>query len=448
MANIMNIDRVRVRGLFRRFDHDLAFPSGESVMIVIGPNGFGKTTTLRLIDLLFSQSIRRLATFPFQEIAVVFDEGTILSATRTTEQTRRKKQSHLPLTLSLQRGSKRKKFNPPTIDDTERLGIPFSAVEDFIPHLDRVGHHHWFSKDMGEMLDFDDVLAYYGDFLPTRFQHIPSPNPDWLQDILQSVAVRFIDTERLTGRPAQHRRKRRDIRHARTVRRYSDDLGRSITESIAKYGTLSQSLDRTFPTRLVAGGGRAEGSVDTLRQNLDSIERKRAELEEVGLLEEDPHSIAIPDLLQVDEPQRDVLAVYVQDAKEKLEVFDDLYEKVSTFKRIANSRFHHKQVAVSKKGVTVTTADGTPVDLEKLSSGEQHQLVMLYELLFRATGNSLLLIDEPELSLHVAWQAQFVKDLEETAKLSNFRAILATHSPEIIGDRWDLTVALNGSIDN
>ena len=63
----MNIDRVRVKGLFERFDHDLAFQVGEPVMIVIGPNGFGKTTTLRLIDLLFSQSMGRLATLPFRK---------------------------------------------------------------------------------------------------------------------------------------------------------------------------------------------------------------------------------------------------------------------------------------------------------------------------------------------------------------------------------------------
>ena len=63
---------------------------------------------------------------------------------------------------------------------------------------------------------------------------------------------------------------------------------------------------------------------------------------------------------------------------------------------------------------------------------------------FRIPDNSLILIDEPELSLHVAWQAQFLKDLETMATLSNFHAILATHSPEIIGDRWDLTITLQG----
>ena len=74
-----------------------------------------------------------------------------------------------------------------------------------------------------------------------------------------------------------------------------------------------------------------------------------------------------------------------------------------------------------------------------LSSGEQHEIVLLFELLFETKPNSLILIDEPELSLHVAWQREMLKDLQEIADLSDFRAILATHSPQIINDRWDLT---------
>ena len=84
---------------------------------------------------------------------------------------------------------------------------------------------------------------------------------------------------------------------------------------------------------------------------------------------------------------------------------------------------------VKTDGLSVVNADGSELDLEMLSSGEQHELVILYELLFRIPDNSLILIDEPELSLHVLWQEQFLKDLEEMAALSNFRVILATHSP-------------------
>jgi hypothetical protein len=38
--------------------------------------------------------------------------------------------------------------------------------------------------------------------------------------------------------------------------------------------------------------------------------------------------------------------------------------------------------------------------------------------------------------------------LEEMAKISKFRVLLATHSPQIIGDRWDLTVELKGPNGN
>ncbi|MDF5732730.1 MAG: AAA family ATPase [Rhizonema sp. PD38] len=79
-----------------------------------------------------------------------------------------------------------------------------------------------------------------------------------------------------------------------------------------------------------------------------------------------------------------------------------------------------------------------------MSSGEQHELVLLYELLFKVQPDSLVLIDEPELSLHVGWQIQFLKDLQEITGLAYLDILMATHSPDIIQDRWDLTVELKG----
>ena len=440
----MNVNSVRVKGLFDHFDHDLAFGSDERIMIVIGPNGIGKTTTLMLIDVLFNQSVRRLASMPFGEIEISFDEGANLIATRETE-TDRHDGHRMPLTLSLQRGGKSQTYRFPMAPvDPKDLRIPASAIEDIIPELDRVQRRVWRNRYTGALLDLDDVLTVYRDEFPSDILRGALASPEWLQDVQNSVEVLFIDTERLTSKLRSGRRGRKG-RSQRTVRRYSEELAERITKSITKYGALSQSLDRTFPARLVADGRHTTRSVETLRADLDAIEQKRSRLEEVGLLAGDQHGIDIPDLGHVDESQRGVLAVYAQDAKYKLAVFDALYDKVSTFRRIANARFRHKQVAVSAEGLSVVTGDGDTLDLEKLSSGEQHELVMLYELLFCASGSSLILIDEPELSLHVAWQEQWVKDLEETATLSDFRAIVATHSPEIIGDRWSLTVELNGA---
>ncbi len=68
---------------------------------------------------------------------------------------------------------------------------------------------------------------------------------------------------------------------------------------------------------------------------------------------------------------------------------------------------------------------------------------MFYELLFKVPENSLVLIDEPEISLHVVWQKEFLTDLEDIIKIRNFDILLATHSPSIINGNWNLTVELN-----
>ena len=89
-----------------------------------------------------------------------------------------------------------------------------------------------------------------------------------------------------------------------------------------------------------------------------------------------------------------------------------------------------------------TTFAGEPLPLGALSSGEQQEIVLLYELLFRLKPNSLVLIDEPEISLHVAWQKKFLEDLTKITELASFDVLIATHSPQIIHKRWDLTVEL------
>jgi predicted ATP-binding protein involved in virulence len=100
-------------------------------------------------------------------------------------------------------------------------------------------------------------------------------------------------------------------------------------------------------------------------------------------------------------------------------------------------------MTVSKKeGFSFTASNGNPLSPTDLSSGEQHELVMMYEFLFKVEPGTLILIDEPEISLHVAWQTEFLNDLQQIIELSNFDVLMATHSPDIINNRWDLTVDL------
>jgi predicted ATPase len=73
------------------------------------------------------------------------------------------------------------------------------------------------------------------------------------------------------------------------------------------------------------------------------------------------------------------------------------------------------------------------IPLESLSSGEKQLLQLLLE--FLAAGQNPVLIDEPELSLHVDWQNELVscmRTVNEKAQL-----IMATHSPEVMANLRD-----------
>ncbi len=70
------------------------------------------------------------------------------------------------------------------------------------------------------------------------------------------------------------------------------------------------------------------------------------------------------------------------------------------------------------------------IGLQSLSSGEKQILRIFIEVI--RFGNNCIIIDEPEISLHVDWQKELIADL----RLLNPDAqlILATHSPEIMAD--------------
>ena len=220
----------------------------------------------------------------------------------------------------------------------------------------------------------------------------------------------------------------------------------------AEYGTTSQSLDRTFPARVVQQRSSANLTDEQLRYQLNELEKTRSRLIEVGLLDKDENSDFEIQPQAIDESTKNILSLYVDDVEKKLSVFNEIASKIDFLKTIINNKFiySYKEINFNKeKGFifktlynhSLSNLEISPTDL---SSGEQHELVLLYELLFKVQPNSLVLIDEPELSLHVGWQVQFLKDLQEITKLADLSILMATHSPDIIQDRWDLTVELKG----
>jgi len=60
----------------------------------------------------------------------------------------------------------------------------------------------------------------------------------------------------------------------------------------------------------------------------------------------------------------------------------------------------------------------------------------------------IILIDEPELSLHPSWQNRVLKIYEKFAEQNNCQIIIATHSPHIIGSAKPEYIRLLKKEDN
>ena len=98
-----------------------------------------------------------------------------------------------------------------------------------------------------------------------------------------------------------------------------------------------------------------------------------------------------------------------------------------------------KRLRFSDDGrLIVDLPNGQSINSENLASGEL-QLLALFAFLWFGLGDSdqrfPVMVDEPELSLHIAWQNRYVREI--TFANPNAQFILATHSPEIAAPAQD-----------
>ena len=74
------------------------------------------------------------------------------------------------------------------------------------------------------------------------------------------------------------------------------------------------------------------------------------------------------------------------------------------------------------------------VTLDDLSSGEMQLLIVLLRVFLLEGKPAVILMDEPDTSLHISWQNQLIDKIRELNDKSQL--IIATHSPSIFGKGW------------
>ncbi len=82
----------------------------------------------------------------------------------------------------------------------------------------------------------------------------------------------------------------------------------------------------------------------------------------------------------------------------------------------------------------IFVSGGKHLATNQLSAGEKQLLIILMTVLIQDSRPSILLLDEPEISLHIDWQKKLIGYIRELNP--NCQLIVATHSPAIIMEGW------------
>jgi len=295
----------------------------------------------------------------------------------------------------------------------------------------------WLNIKTNEQLTFDEILNENKGQLPEDFllfmrkqQGIEKENP--VIKYLNKLDVYLIKEQRLFCKIFGEREEKDSF--VNTIEFYAKDLKKLIAKTQGEAYEITQKLDSSFPKRLIE-----ETTIidkNSFEERFAKLKIKQNKLQQFGIATTEQE---IPDY---NTKSAKVLSVYLSDSEEKLKVYDDLLTKIELFVNIINQKdFAFKSIQISSnKGFSFyQNKQKQELNLTDLSSGEQQEVVLLYELLFKTTPNTLILIDEPEISLHVLWQKAFIDDLQAIAKVQNIKFLVATHSPQIINNHWDLT---------
>lgn len=450
-TQLRRVERISVEGLFGLYNHDIRLHTEERLTIIHGPNGAGKTVMLKLTYAMLSGNVFDLAKFPYKSFSVHFNDGSEVTAFNNVSKPRdKKKQAPISLTSKSETG------------EISRIDLDASSLHRAAIQIERntpirqISDNQWMDVQTDDVLDAIEVVKRYGSNLPGDSLNslMKKSGFDFIHRIQSTHGAHLIEAQRLiklnehVSEESIYGR-RKSLSPTETVVEYSNDLRKKIETTLADYAKRSQQLDQSFPQRLLTTNSAAMSDL-AIGLGMKEIQEKQLTYQSLGLINKATAGTYPFDSAQaegLDDGKKAVMAVYVRDTKEKFAVLDDLAGRVNLLLKNINAKFLNKEIVVSReRGLTVKTPSNDELPISALSSGEQHEIVLMYDLLFRIKPNTLVMIDEPELSLHVNWQERFLSDLSEVIQVAGFDALIATHSPYIISDRSDLLVELSTEI--
>ncbi|MBR1499688.1 MAG: ATP-binding protein [Bacteroidaceae bacterium] len=115
---------------------------------------------------------------------------------------------------------------------------------------------------------------------------------------------------------------------------------------------------------------------------------------------------------------------------------DKINERKNLFISLVNECFAETGKTLSNDSTKLVFLKDNAIGIypKELSSGEKQLLIILLTVLLERGEEYILMLDEPEISMHISWQYKLIDMILQLNP--NVQIILTTHSPMIFSDGW------------
>jgi predicted ATPase len=441
----VRIANIQVKDLFNSFNYDFSLKSDERITILTAPNGFGKSTILRLTKHLIKGEYRALNTIPFREFLVRFTDGRTLRAARKSESG-----LDAPVDFVQLVDSSGKQIISVDVHASSLIDLDspiYRHVNAIVRHhesLERIGIDEVYDHSTSEVMSYKEVLSRYSNLADMD----DNSDPTELDRISHKLPILYIPADRLRVR--QSRSGRPEDRES-PVDRIVTMVQKQVHDSLSTYAQESRNIDSTFTQRVlteliapstdqVAPSFEQLAELAKTEERIENSERRFRDLGIFGSTYRNKTGFNITDVKTSSSFR--VRKMHFYDIEQKFLTLDKMAVRLEVFLDLLSQLYDHKKVRFTRaQGLYIETESSTKLDLNALSSGEQHLLVLYGTLLF-GDESPLVMLDEPEISLHLEWQMNFLGHLQKIIDVRSLEIIIATHSPFIIDRRDDLIIEL------
>ncbi|MEZ8655778.1 AAA family ATPase [Vibrio splendidus] len=432
MDNIL-FNSIKLKGIHNRYDLDITFNQGLTVLH--GQNGSGKSTLLHILANIANCDFIRFAFIEFERIDVEYSNGNTLSLERSKEA----KTGTDLISIFLTNGETFT-FSK---EDALEMTPAYDREEPFY-HRQRMTP---LQRNLGDFFDTNESIkigtAYFPAFRTMleawasqrEAQDVRSPNGRRM-----SMAKATAFSRNLFGQFLPQINFPSPVEIEVNLRKEVRDAQMNIARN--ESSIFSESFVKIFSALL--DGSDNEGIDSNLLLQEIAFLTTTAGSSNLSELEENDSTYQRLQSLVFKSAKGDVasstkgaLSVYRDALKERQVFRGAAFEEIDKYLSVVNSFLDKKRLAYSydkeKKvpRVGLEFSDGTWSRIQVMSSGERQLLTMLYAV-NRMSGNSAVLIDEPELSLHIDWQEELLSKM--MSQLGNRQIIVCTHSPSIAAD--------------